>query len=88
MPIFYYLIINVNGNESRNSVLVNLPRYPDLAIVCVQDIKDRDEPEEAVLRTPAAFFDASESWVASVSWSGSYAAGAELLPRCYIILSL
>ena len=68
MPVFYHLILNVNSNESRQSVLANLPGYPDLAIVCVHHIKDWDEPEGTTFcELPQLLLDASELWVASVS---------------------
>ena len=61
-------MLNINSNESRQSVLVNLPAYPGLAIVCVQRIKDWDEPKEAAFANSDSFLlDASESRVASVS---------------------
>ena len=39
-PVFYHY---VSGNESRRSILVNLPGLPIFAIVCVQHIKDWEE---------------------------------------------
>ena len=56
MPIFYHSLLIVNSNESRQSVLVNLPGYPDLAIVCVQHIKDWEEPEEVRYANTGSFF--------------------------------
>ena len=61
---------------------MNFPRYPYIAIVSVQHIKDWGEPEEAIFcELPQLLLDVSELWVASVSWSGSHAAVAELLPQ-------
>lgn len=76
MPIFYHLVHNISGNESRRPILVSLPGLQILLLYVPSMSKIGISLRRLRFADSCIFFDASESWAACDSgvdpsrWSG------------------